>query len=187
MMGYISHELKQPLATLTEHLENARDFLRSLESQAAMGTGPGALAAGAVAGTAGGAGAVDPALRGAVVQIDKARTCLELLNTVSGDITNLRNIELGRMALVVEVVDVADVIQQVRRNVARFLLGQGTRHKAQDARCKALGPRCKAQGTRHKAQGTRCKGQGNGCMAQGARCTSHVATPFVRPLCLGTR
>lgn len=40
MMGYISHELQQPLANLTEHMDNTRDFLRTFETAAGPGPVP---------------------------------------------------------------------------------------------------------------------------------------------------
>lgn len=145
MMGYIGHELQQPLHSLSEHLDNARDFLCALDNGAAaqstettaalrtrsatLGLEPPSTTLEGPPGTPGaqsGRAEQNDAdnLQGALAHVEKGRRCVELLSTVTGDITNLRNIELGRMALVVEIVDVADVIQEVRHRTA---LGPGRR------------------------------------------------------------
>ncbi|CAI5525273.1 unnamed protein product [Closterium sp. Naga37s-1] len=149
MMGYISHELQQPLTSLSLHLHHAAAAIARLAilhpkpptpsvalSPALLATGSGTGGSGFEEGGMGGAeggaegggwgGGRDKeeeagagvAVAAAAEAVGKARVCGELMSTVVGDVANLRNIELGRMMLAVELVDVQDLVQQVLSVVA---------------------------------------------------------------------
>ncbi|CAI5525420.1 unnamed protein product, partial [Closterium sp. Naga37s-1] len=134
MMGYISHELQHPLASLSLHLHHAAAAIARLALlhpkpptpsaalSPALLTPDAALGGsgfdGGVGGTegggwGGGGDKEEEAGAGAAEAVGKARVCGELMSTVVGDVANLRNIELGRMMLAVELVDVQDLVQQV--------------------------------------------------------------------------
>lgn len=96
MMGYISHELRQPLSALLQHIQMASDILVPLASSVAPPPEKATSSA-----------------RSTLQELEKSLVCCSLMNTVVGDISNLRNIELGRMTLAVELVDISEVVQQV--------------------------------------------------------------------------
>ncbi|CAI5526615.1 unnamed protein product [Closterium sp. Naga37s-1] len=141
MMGYISHELQHPLASLSLHLHHAAAAIARLAllhpkpPTPSAALSPALLAPdGALGGSGfdgGGTGVAEgggwgggrdkeeeagagAAVAAAAEAVGKARVCGELMSTVVGDVANLRNIELGRMMLAVELVDVQDLVQQVR-------------------------------------------------------------------------
>ncbi|GJP79051.1 hypothetical protein CLOP_g9300 [Closterium sp. NIES-67] len=144
MMGYISHELQQPLASLSLHLHHAAAAVARLAllhpkaptPSAALspallapdaGGGGSGMDGGGMGGAegggwGGGAGEEEVGAGAAVAlaaeAVGKARVCGELMSTVVGDVANLRNIELGRMMLAVELVDVSDLVQQVLSVIA---------------------------------------------------------------------
>lgn len=99
MMGYISNELKTPVKAITNYLESA---VNSIQAHADREVKHDFVLDGMRADC-----------QTAIDSIQDTTVCLSLLETIVSDVSNMQSMQLGRISVNAEQVDVVQVLRQV--------------------------------------------------------------------------
>jgi signal transduction histidine kinase len=100
MMGYLSHELEQPMDNLKSLLQDIELRLRPYAFNTDSRTHLSAEI-------------LQSTIRSAFDLAERSQSTCELMNTVVGDIESLTHLGFGRMTLTIEFVDVTAIIRHV--------------------------------------------------------------------------
>eukprot|EP00897_Mesotaenium_endlicherianum_P001664 jgi/Mesen1/1525/ME001323S00375 len=97
MIGYMSHELQQCLHTVRSHLQLAHERLQPAWDAA----------------TEGNVEDLRLGCRDGLDAVEQSQISCGLMGTIIGDVANVRNLELGRMTLAVNFINISQVIREV--------------------------------------------------------------------------